>query len=101
MAKTTALSSEIAKHGQKMIQINIRLWTNNISHRKGEIIRKHAWTSGVIRLESNQAHKITLTNPVPFHSLMDLTAVVEKVLIQHGIMLHTSRKLRKYVSTLH
>jgi hypothetical protein len=100
MPNKKPLDSLIAEHGEKMIQINVRLWTNKISPAKGEILQKHAWSSGVIRLEANKAHNIKLSKPIPFHSLMDLNAVIEKVLIQHGIMLHTSRKLRKYVSTL-
>ncbi len=97
MPKNFPPQSNLSKHGEKMIQINVRLWTNDISPKKGEILPKHAWTSGVVRLEANKAHKIQPTNPTPFNSLMDLNAIIEKVLIRHGIVLHRSNRLKKYV----
>jgi hypothetical protein len=35
---------------------------------------------------------------MPFQSLLDIGAVVEKVLIEHSILLHPSRKMRKYIA---
>jgi len=92
-------SSPKAAIGERMIQVNVRLWTNNIAKGKGKVIPKHAWTSGVVRLESNAPHGISPKNPVPFHTLMDLPAVIEKVLIAHGITLHPSRRTKKYLSS--
>jgi len=98
MPKRRPINSQIAEHGEKMIQRDVRLWTNDISPIKGEILQKHAWTSGVVRLEANRAHKIKLSKPIPFDSLMDLTAVIEKVLIQHRIILHPSSRFLRYIS---
>lgn len=88
-----------AKHGEKMIEVKIRFWTNNIAEEEGKIVPKHAWSSGVVRIESNASHDIKPGKPIPFHSLMDMNAVIEEVLIKQGITLHTSRNLRKYVTS--
>ena len=53
--------------------------------------------AGVVRLERSKAHRIDTCNPQPFHSLLDVGAVIEKALIQHGIRLHTSRQMKKYI----
>ena len=34
---------------------------------------------------------------LPFHSLLDIGAVIEKALIKHGIKLHSGRKMQKYL----
>ena len=86
-----------AQHGERMIEVKVRFWTNNIAESEGNVRPKHAWSSGVVRMESNKSHGITSQNPVPFHSLMDLPAVIEKVLIAHRITLHPSRRTKKYL----
>ena len=85
-----------AKHGERMIEVKIRFWTDTLAPR-GKVIPKNAWTSGVVRIESNKTHGIKPLPPVPFNSLLDVGAAIEKVLMAHGITLHPSRKMRKYV----
>lgn len=87
-----------ADFGEKMIEVKVRFWTNKIAPKKGNIVPKHAWTSGMVRMERNFAHGIMPQKPKPFHSLMDITAVIEKVLIAHGVELHPSRVSKKYLS---
>ena len=94
--KTTTASRD-ARHGEKMIEVKVRFWTDEISVDKGKVIPRHAWTSGVVRLERNEAHSIKPSAPVPFNSLLDLGVAIEKALIAHGITLHPSRKMKKYV----
>jgi hypothetical protein len=79
-----------------MIEVRLRFWTDELAP-KGKIRTKHAWSSGVVRMEPNAAHGITALNPKPFNSLLDVGAVIEKVLIAHGITLHVSRKMAKYI----
>jgi hypothetical protein len=86
-----------AKHGQKMIEVKLRFWTDEIADTEGRILPKHAWTSGVVRMERNTAHGISPQRPLVFHTLLDIGSVIEKTLIEHGIQLHVSRKMRKYV----
>ena len=92
------LAAKDAKHGQKMIEVKVRFWTDDMATEKGKVLPKHAWASGVVRIERNEAHGIVPSQPVPFNSLLDLGAAMEKVLVEHGVVLHTSRKMKKYFS---
>ena len=96
MAEKTGLISREAKQGEKMIEVKLRFWTNNIAQEAGKIIPKRAWASGVVRIERNEAHGIKPSNPLPFHSLLDVGLAIEKVLVQHGIVLKAGPKMRKY-----
>ena len=98
MPKKKTAASVKATQGEKMIEVKIRFWTNNIAPEKGDVIPKHAWTSGVVRIERNNTHGIEPKNPKPFHSLLDVGAVIEKVLIEHEIMFHPTNKMQKYIA---
>ncbi len=87
-----------ATEGERMIEVKIRFWTNNLASEEGKVVPKHAWTSGVVRMERNSTHGIEPKSPKPFHSLLDVGAVIEKVLIEHGIILHPGRKMEKYIA---
>ena len=96
MSTKAKLEEKEAVHGQKMIEVKIRFWTNGIAEGEGKVIPKHAWSAGIVRMDKNKAHGITPSKPEPFHSLLDIGAVVEKVLIANKIALHPSRKMKKY-----
>jgi len=98
MPDSKELNSLDAKQGERMIEVKLRFWTNDLASSEGQIWPKHAWTSGVVRMERNRSHGIVPGNPVAFNSLLDLVAVIEKVLLEHGIQLHASRRMRKYIS---
>jgi hypothetical protein len=87
-----------AGQGERMIEINVRFWTNDIADGRGRVIPTHAWSSGVVRIGRNPTHGITPKSPKPFHSLLDLGAVIERVLVDQGVTLHPSRRMRKYVA---
>jgi hypothetical protein len=91
-----SMPSARAPHGEKMIEVKVRFWTNNIAE-AGAVIPKHAWSGGVVRMEGNTAHGIKPKKPRPFHTVMDISAVIERVLIDHGIVLLSSPKQRKYL----
>ena len=91
--------SHEAIHGEKMIEVKIRFWTNRIASREGEIIPKNAWASGMVRMERNDSHGIKPGKPLPFHSLLDVGATIQKVLIKHGVVLHAGRTMEKYFSS--
>ena len=97
MNKHPKPSSKEAEHGNKMIEIKVRFWTNDIADERGHIVPKNAWASGIVRIKPNPLHGIARGKPQPFHSLMDLPAVIEKVLIQHDIVLHAGRQSKKYI----
>ncbi len=85
------------KYGEKMIEVKIRFWTNEIADVEGYIIPKHAWVSGVVRMERNASHGIVPDWPRHFNSLMAIPAAIEKTLIQHDIVLHRDRNMDKYI----
>lgn len=87
-----------AKHGERMIEIKVRFWTDSLASEAGKVIPKHAWTGGVVRIAPNKSHGIVPKNPKPFNSLLDVGAVIEKVLLEHGIVLHRSQRMRKYIA---
>lgn len=86
-----------APHGEKMIEVKVRFWTNNIATR-GKISPKKARAAGVVRMERNDAHGIKPRRPLPFNSLAEIPSAIEKTLIDHGIVLHASRRMRKYLN---
>jgi hypothetical protein len=87
-----------AEHGQKMIELKIRFWTNSIANEKGSIRPGHAWSSGIVRMQKNRAHGIAPGDPLPFNSLLDLPSVIEQALVGSAIKLHPSRKMKRYFS---
>ncbi len=91
------VESREAAQGEKMIEIKVRFWTDNISPEPDKIIPKSARASGVVRAQRNKAHGVESLSPKPFNSLMELNSVIEDVLLQHGITLHPSRKMQKYI----
>ena len=88
-----------AKHGEKMIEVKIRFWTDGMAESKGKVKPKHAWTSGVARMQRNKSHGIkSEEKPIPFNSLMEIGIAVEKCLIKHGITLHIAgNRMGKYI----
>jgi hypothetical protein len=87
MGKPTAAT---AKHGEKMIEVRLRFWTNDIAPVKGEILPKNAWTNGWAYMVTNASHGISPSKPVPFHSLMEISEAVRKALVDNGVLLHPS-----------
>jgi hypothetical protein len=90
-------TARVAKHGDKMIEIRVRFWTDGISDQQDTVIPKHAWDSGVVVMDGNRSHGITPASPQPFNSILDLISVLGKVLVDHGVTLHTNRKSRKLI----
>lgn len=98
MADSDKATDREARHGEKMIEVKIRFWTDGLAVEQGNILPKHAWAAGVVRMESNRSHGISPENPVPFNSLLDVGAKIEQVLLDHGIILHRSFRMKKYLS---
>jgi len=90
--------SREAAHGSRMIEIKVRFWTNELAD-KGRVLPKEGWTSGVVRITPNKAHGIGPGAAVPFNSLSELPAKIEKVLIDNEITLHLVGKSAKYIAS--
>jgi hypothetical protein len=86
-----------ARHGQKMIEVRVRFWTNDLAPKPGMVLPKEAWASRVVLMDANSAHKIAPQEPLPFSTLLELPGTIERVLIRHGIRLHRSTKMLKYL----
>jgi hypothetical protein len=91
------VESREAEYGKRMIEVKVRLWTDDLAGGKGRIRPKHAWGAGVVRITRNEAHGIVPGKPVPFNSLMEIPSKIEKVLIDQGIEIHPSSRMAKYI----
>lgn len=98
MPSETGNAGKRPGNDERMIEVRISFWTDDIAAEAGNIIPKHARSSGLVSLEANGSHGIVPESPRPFHSLMDIQSVLEKVLIENGIVLHPSKKMTKYFS---
>jgi hypothetical protein len=87
-----------AKWGEKMIEVKIRFWTNDLTDKPDVIIPKHGWTSGVVRMEKNKSHGIVPGKPRMFHSLLDIGTAIERTLKDHDIVLRPSPTMEHYLS---
>lgn len=92
-----SIEGEEAAHGQRMIELKVRFFTNELAA-KGRVIPKEGWTRGVVRVTPNEAHGIESGDPRHFNSLMELPAAIERVLIENGIVLHPTGKQAKYLA---
>lgn len=86
-----------AGRGERMVEVRVRFFTDEIADGKGEIKPKNAWGCGMVRLGKNETHGIKPRGTIPFNSLAELPAVIEKALIRNGITIHPSGKMRKYL----
>jgi hypothetical protein len=77
-----------------MIKVTVRLWTNEIAAKKGQIVQKHAWAEGVVYMQRNSSHGIKPYNPKHFRSMRDVGRVIEEVLKEQGIVLHANPRMR-------
>ena len=57
---------------------------------------RHAWTSGMVALQRNDAHELQGGDPMPLNSMLELPAVIEKLLIRDKVKLHASDRMRRY-----
>ena len=85
----------VAPHGDKMIEVRIRFFTNDIASEKDHVLPKHAWDNGMVMMDSNKAHEIKPGEPEPFNSILELQGVIVKVLKDHKIRLRPTPKTKK------
>jgi hypothetical protein len=88
--------SREAEHGQKMIEVKIRFWTDAIATAQGQVVPKHGWTSGVVRIKSNPVHGFVDHDPIIFNTLAQVPAKIEELLIREGIVLRPTARTRRY-----
>ena len=86
-------------HGDKMIEVRVRFWTNNISKKKGRLVPRECWDAGTIAMDTNKLHGIKSKTPKGFGSLTGMVKVMEAVLTGHGVKLHMSGQNRRLYKT--
>jgi hypothetical protein len=60
-------------------------------------VRYHGWDENTSKTSTNAG--ITTGKVIHFHSLLEIPAVIEKALIQQGIVLRPGTKSKKYIET--
>jgi hypothetical protein len=88
-----------APHGQKMIEVTLRFWTDSIAEGRDTVIPKHVWSSGVVKVSPNPAHGIRASRPVPFSGLSMIVPTIEDLFVEHGIKVHPDKsRTRRYIA---
>jgi hypothetical protein len=83
-------------HGEKMIELTLRFWTNGISKKGGYVVKRECWDAGVVYVRSNGTHGLAKDgHPIPFNSLPELAGTVQNALIKSGVRLHPGHKSRR------
>mgnify|MGYP006908215320 CR=1 FL=1 len=82
-------------YGEKMIEVSVRFWTNDIASEKGQLVPKHAWDSGMVAVPRNKTHGLGGVEPMAFTSILELTKVIADALAKQGVTLHMGRKSRR------
>lgn len=83
-------NEEIAKHGEKTIEVSLRFWTDDIAETKGHIEPRHCWSAGTVRIPKNDSHGISGEyRAIPFNSLKEITSAIEKAMTEADITIHT------------
>lgn len=90
---TVVIEPRTAEHGEKMITVRVRFWTNKLGAPPGKVIPKTCHTRGMVGIQANEAHgiKSLRDGPIAFNSLEELPAAIEKVLKLSGVTLVKTR----------
>src|SRR5712692_9174330 len=59
-----------APHGEKMIQLDVRLFTDEIAG-PGKINPQHAWDPGIVPVQAKPSPRLKKGEPIPFNSLLE------------------------------
>ena len=100
MKKTVTRAVKPVKE-RKLIWVNIGFWTDGIAEKKGDIIPRHAWAGGVIRIPSSPLHglkHIKGRRNAIFSSLAEIGVKIEDELAAHDVHLRPSKKRKKLYS---
>jgi hypothetical protein len=93
MTESESAEEVVAKQGEKTIILTVGFFTNKLAG-KGKILPRHCSANGAIQVRRNKAHDISpRKNGQPFHSLLEIGPAIEKILKEHGIVLHPSREM--------
>jgi hypothetical protein len=60
-------------------------------------VPRHMADQGYARIETNDAHGIKAGDPLMFHSIAEIAAVIEQLLMKHKIKVHRGQNTRQYI----
>jgi hypothetical protein len=90
-----------APHGEKMLTVLLKFWTNNIAA-DGLILPRHCQDRGVMYLQANAAHGIEAVPYAPphpldrhFSSLSEIQPALEDLFVANDVTVHPARLVRK------
>ena len=88
-----------ANHGEKMIEVRVRFWTDEITNTPKVIVPKHAWDFGYVEIAANASHGLKQSgSSVKFNSVLELPQAIADLLVQEGVQLHIGTKLGKLIT---
>ena len=77
------------KLGRKMINLSLSIWTDKIPGApEGEVLPKHCWNAGTLRLKSNTRHGIEGSRAKPWNKPDELVPLLMKLLEEAGVTIH-------------
>ena len=94
-----AAAERKANYGEKMIEVRVRFWTDEITNTPKVILPKHAWDYGYVEIAANTSHGLKQSgSSVKFGSVLELPQAIADLLVQEGVQLHIGAKLGKLIT---
>jgi hypothetical protein len=82
--------------GERMIEVRLKFFTDELSGRPGYIVPGYCWDHGVVVVSANQAHEVKVGgNPLIFHTLDGIPDAVTRALHRSGVTLVPGYGTRK------
>jgi hypothetical protein len=85
----------LKKHGETMITLTVKFFTDHLAKDPNMVRRKHAYTCGAVYMTKNETHGTRSGKTFKFNSMAELPLAMQKCLIAHDITLHPSKNDRK------
>jgi hypothetical protein len=82
--------------GRKMINLSLSLWTDKMPGApEGDVLPKHCWSYGTLRLKSNGRHGIKGSKARPWNKVEEIGPLLIKLLEEGGITVHEVKRGRR------
>ena len=84
------------KNSNRMISIELKFFVNDMNE-NNDIEPGHMWDQGTIHLLPNAQHGILERKVEHFHSLMDISGALERLIWDNGLKVHVGGRSINYV----
>ena len=78
-----------------MVEVRVRFFTDGQAP-SGQILPKHGYANGEVRLARNASHGIKPGEPIMFNSMAEMPYAIEKALRDHDVKIALSSRERRY-----